>query len=427
MAGMDHDPDGLRGAVYGVNNPAEARARLQNIDFAAHAANLALVPTPRDHGGGRTWPNRSCQPSRGEPVMPIPIDNPASWRAADLTPAHWLRHLTAAETDAVAAMLQSVRATGKPTLQLLPADVPLGAFAPVLQELTNALEHGIGFRTLRGLQPARFSPDDNRLLFWAIGTHLGVARPQSKASQLMSDVRADGGEYRGAGGRGYNTNAELDYHVDGTDVVGLYCLQTARSGGLSRVASSVAIHNEILRRDPGLVERLYQPFPHNRQNEEAPDETPFYMAPVFSNRDGHFAARYIRNHIRASQLRTDTPRLTERDHRALDIIQELAETDEFRFDMVLEQGDMQFLNNHVMLHSRTQFQDHEDPARKRHLLRLWLSVPNARPLCEGLRDAYKSIEPNHVRGGFKGRNITPELCAYQASTAAALGMQDTPY
>ena len=361
-------------------------------------------------------------------MMHAPIDSQAAWRAAGIAVGgRWLRRLTASETASVAAILPAVRATGKAMLELTRDDVPLGAFAAVLEEMTGQLEHGIGFMTLRGLPSDRFSAEDNRLLFWAIGTHLGVARPQGKASQLMSDVRADGGQYRGAGGRGYNTNAELDYHVDGTDVVGLYCLQTARSGGLSRVASSVAIHNEILRREPDLVERLFEVFPYNRQNEEAEDEPPFYMAPVYSLRDGQFAARYIRNHIRSSQTRTDTPQLTERDHRALDIIQELAETDEFRFDMALDRGDMQFVNNHVLIHSRTHFEDHDEPERRRHLLRLWLSVPNGRPLCEGLRDAYKSVERNTVRGGFKGQHVGPDLCAYQARAAAALGMRDTPY
>ena len=360
--------------------------------------------------------------------MFTPIDSPAAWRAGEVAAdGRWLRRLSEPEVEAVATMLHAVRDTGKPTLELTRNDVPLGAFAPVLDEVTEELEHGIGFKTLRGLPSDRFDAEDNRLLFWALGCHLGIARPQGKASQLMSDVRAAGGEYRGAGGRGYNTNAELDYHVDGTDVVGLYCLQVARSGGLSRVASSVAIHNEILRRDPALVERLFQPFPHNRQNEEAEDEAPFYMAPVYSLRDGHFAARYIRNHIRSSQLRTDTTRLTDLDHRALDIIQDLAETDKFRFDMVLERGDMQFVNNHVLIHSRTHFEDFEEPERRRHLLRLWLSVPDGRPLCDGLRDAYKSVDRGTVRGGFKGRQFGPEQRAYQARAAAALGMHDTPY
>ena len=360
--------------------------------------------------------------------MHAPIENLAAWRAADVAAGgRWLRHLSAPEAEAVATMLQAVRTADKPMLQLTRNDVPLGAFAPVLAEVTHELEHGIGFKTVRGLPSDRFGVEDNRLLFWAIGTHLGVARPQGKASQLMSDVRAAGGQYRGAGGRGYNTNAELDYHVDGTDVVGLYCLQVARSGGLSRVASSVAIHNEILRRDPDLVERLYRPLPHNRQNEEAEDEPPFYMAPVYSLRDGCFAARYIRNHIRASQLRSDTPRLTETDHSALDIIQDLAESDEFRFDMVLKQGDMQFVNNHVLIHSRTHFEDFDEPERKRHLLRLWLSIPDSRPLSEAFRDVYKSVERNAVRGGFKGQHVGPELRAYQARAAEALGMRDTPY
>lgn len=356
------------------------------------------------------------------------IDSPAAWRSSDIAAGdQWLRCLTRSESEAVAAMLEAVRSSGKSMLELTRQDVPLGAFGSVLDEVRHDLEHGIGFKTIRGMPVDRFGVEDNRLLFWAIGCHLGVARPQGKASQLISDVRAEGGQYRGAGGRGYNTNAELDYHVDGTDVVGLYCLRTARAGGLSRVASSVAIHNEILRREPGLVDVLYEPFPHNRQNEEAEDEAPHYMAPVYSLRDEQFAARYIRNHIRSSQLRTDTPRLSELQHRALDIIQELAETDTFRFDMVLEPGDMQFVNNHVLIHSRTHFEDHEAPERRRHLLRLWLSVPEGRPLCEGLHDVYKSVEPNTVRGGFKGQHVTPELRAYQARAAAALGMRDTPY
>jgi hypothetical protein len=126
-------------------------------------------------------------------------------------------------------------------------------------------------------------------------------------------------------------------------------------------------------------------------------------------------------------LRADTPRLTEADHRALDLIQDLAETDEFRFDMVLERGDMQFVNNHVLIHSRTHFEDFDEPERRRHLLRLWLSIPDGRPLSEALCDAYKSVERNTVRGGFKGQHVGPELRAYQARAAESLGMRDTPY
>jgi Taurine catabolism dioxygenase TauD, TfdA family len=356
----------------------------------------------------------------------VQITTEAAWEAAQLGD-RWLRVLTAAEADALADMLLAVKASGKPMLGLTRDDAPLGAFAPVVPELRRQLEQGIGFMTLRGVPSGRFSAEDNRLLFWALGTHLGVARPQGKASQLMSDVRAAGGTYRAVGGRGYNTNSELDYHVDGTDWVGLYCLQVARSGGLSRLASTVAIHNEILRTDPDLVRRLYEPFAYNRQNEEARDEAPWYWAPIFSMVDGQFAARYIRNHIRSAQVREDVPRLTERDHRALDAIQELAETDRFRFDMVLQPGDMQWVNNHVLIHSRTEFEDYEEPGKKRHLLRLWLSVPGARPLCGGLRDVYKAVETDTVRGGFQGQHVTEDMVVFQSRVAASLGMRDMPY
>lgn len=356
----------------------------------------------------------------------VPIENDAAWLSHQVGD-RWLRVLSTAEAEALAAMLAAVKATGKPMLDILPTDAPLGAFAPAVGELRQQLERGIGFMTLRGVPSARFTAEDNRLLFWSLATHLGVARPQGKASQLMSDVRAAGGTYRAVGGRGYNTNAELDYHVDAADWVGLYCLQVARSGGLSRLASTAAIHNHLLQHEPALLRRLYEPFPHNRQNEEAADEAPWYWAPVFGTAGGQFAARYIRNHIRSGQGRPEVPRLTDLDHRALDIIQELAESDRFRFDMVLHPGDMQWVNNHVLIHSRTQFEDWEEPERRRHLLRLWLSVPGARPLAEGFRDAYKAVETDTVRGGFQGQAVTPAMVAYQARAAAALGMRDTPY
>jgi len=48
--------------------------------------------------------------------------------------------------------------------------------------------------------------------------------------------------------------------------------------------------------------------------------------------------------------------------------------------MELRPGDMQFLHNHTCLHDRTAFVDWPEPERKRHLLRLWLAAPDARPL-----------------------------------------------
>ncbi len=128
----------------------------------------------------------------------VPIKTESAWKSADMG-ASWLRVLTPEERAALADMLVAVRATGKTILELTRDDVPLGAFAGVLPVLRHQLEHGVGFMTLRGAPSDHFSPDDNRLLFWSLGLHLGVARPQGRTSQLMSDVRADGGQDPGDG------------------------------------------------------------------------------------------------------------------------------------------------------------------------------------------------------------------------------------
>ncbi|WP_338664748.1 TauD/TfdA family dioxygenase [Pararoseomonas sp. SCSIO 73927] len=356
------------------------------------------------------------------------IRSEADWRPAGIVNSgRWLRQVAEEEAADLGAAVDALKAGGKPMLDITRRDVALGRFAAVLGDARAVVEDGPGFIVLRGLPTAGRTPEENRLMAWAVGAHLGVARPQGKASQLISDVRDAGGTYRSGSGRGYNTNAELDYHTDGSDVVGLLCLNTARSGGLSRLSSTVAIHNELVRTRPDLAEALYGLFPHSRQNEEAADEAPWYMAPVFSERDGAFACRYIRNHIRSTQAMEGTPRLTPLQHEALDTVQRMAESPDFSFDMWLEPGDLQLVNNHVLIHSRTHYEDFEEPERKRHLLRLWLSVPEARPLSPALLDVYKSVDANSVRGGFKGRGVTPELVAYQARAAAELGMRDTPY
>jgi hypothetical protein len=360
--------------------------------------------------------------------MPQPVVSAADWRAADLEASgRWLRRPDAAAIADLKSGFARLKAGAKPMLEITREDMPLGAFAAVLADAARELKDGCGVRVIRGLPMHEYSVEDCRLLAWAIGTHLGVARPQGKASQLMSDVQDAGGTYRGGGGRGYNTNAELDFHTDGSDVVGLFCLKTARSGGLSRLASSVAIHNALLATRPDLVEALYGLFPHSRQQEEAPDEPPAYLAPVYGMAEGQFSSRYIRNHIRSTQAMEGQPRLTALQHAALDAIQDVASTPEFCFSMWLEPGDLQLLNNHVVIHSRTHYEDFEAPEQKRHLLRLWLAVPGGRPLTEGLLAAYKSVAPGTVRGGFKGRGVTPEMRAWQARAAASLGMRDTPY
>jgi len=356
----------------------------------------------------------------GQPMVQ-PVVQPGGWTPEDLRrDADWARRLDAAEIAAFERGLAHARASGKGFWDLAPDDFPFGEAA--LERLARALaetQQGRGFQMLRGLPVDRWSVEDARLFFWGLGLHLGVPRPQGRASQYMSDVRDAGGTYRSVQGRGYNTKSALDFHADGSDLVGLMCLRTGVSGGESLIASSITAHNTMLAERPDLLARLYEPVPFSRQGEQAPEEPAWYMAAIIGVRDGRFACRHIRNHVKSAQLSfPEAPRLTPEQIEAMDLFDAILVRPEVCFRLDFEPGDVQFINNHVMLHSRTDYVDHDAPERKRHLLRLWLSLPSAPALPESWRLAYKDVEARAVRGGFRGLGITPQIESFEARMAA---------
>jgi hypothetical protein len=242
-----------------------------------------------------------------------------------------------------------------------------------------------------------------RLIYWGMGKHLGTARSQSKVGDLLGDVRDFGVITESAGGRGYQSNQRLNFHTDSCDVTGLFVLHVAKSGGLSKLASSVAVRNEIARRRPDLLDVLYQPFYWSWNKQEAPGAKPYYPQPIFSERDGSFACRYIDGQIKNAQAFPDVPRFTPAQIEARAMIDELANSDAFNFAMMFEPGDLQLVNNHICFHARTAFEDWPDPERHRHLLRMWLSMPNSRPLSLLMGTIYEDQRAGAVRGGFPSR------------------------
>jgi hypothetical protein len=160
--------------------------------------------------------------------------------------------------------------------------------------------------------------------------------------------------------------------------VGLLCLHTARSGGQSMVASSVTVHNRMLERWPDLVEVLAQPFYRSRAGDVNPGEDPFYKLPIFTFHDGYFSAVGAGAFIDKAQKLPGVPALTDAQREAVRLYRETAA--ECAVDIPFVPGDVQFLNNCVALHSRRAYEDWPESDRKRHLLRLWLADPSARPI-----------------------------------------------
>lgn len=330
------------------------------------------------------------------------IQSPADWRPADLSARDdWIHWLSDAEIAEVEGAFRAYRESGKLLGGMEKADFALKAYAKVVDTALERLETGPGVFMIRGFPVEKYSADDIRVIYWGIGKHLGVARSQSTEGDVIGDVRdlrlpKDSPRYRG-----YKTAGGNVYHCDTCDVTGLFVLRPAKTGGVSHVASSVAIHNEIARTRPDLLEVLYAPFVWSMQGQEKPGEAQYYEQPIFSLQEGHFCCRFLRPHIAQAQRRfPEVPRLSPEQTEALDLFDALVASPEFHHCTDFHPGDLQLVNNHVTVHARTPFEDYEDPARRRHLLRMWLSVPNSRPLSPLMAHIYHDQRPGAVRGGF---------------------------
>lgn len=337
----------------------------------------------------------------------------------------WIQTLSPQAVAGVEHALAHAQAAGKPWFDMAATDFPLDE--PARSEIRRAFDstqQAYGLCLLRGFPVDRWSPDDARLALWGVGLHVGVARPQNKMSEVMNDVRDEGADYKIKGGRGYNTNAGLDFHIDSGDVVALLCLHQARSGGDSLVTSSIALRDAIAQRRPDLLQLLQQPFHYSHQGAGDPNKPPVYRCPIFSGDEEPFACRLNRKNVTAAQRDfKEVPRLTPQQVEALDLLDTLLPDPELAYSMVLQRGDLQILNNYVVVHSRTAFEDHADPALKRHLLRLWLSLPRSQPLPQGWLEFYGDIRAGALRGGNRGSRITPDFLAYERRQAQALGMR----
>ncbi|CAG2143337.1 hypothetical protein LMG19282_02379 [Cupriavidus campinensis] len=359
-----------------------------------------------------------------------PPYRPTAWLAADADrDTSWIQRLSAAEIASFDAALHHASALDKPLLEMTADDFPLDAAArDALARAIDTTQGRWGMCLVKGFPVHRWTEDETRLAYWGMGLHMGVARTQNRASDFMNDVRDVGAAYKSKNGRGYNTNAGLDFHTDSCDVVGLLCRRAARTGGASKVVSSIALRDAMLRRRPDLEAVLHTPFHYSYQGAQAPSQPPHYACTILGNHPWAFAMRTNRKNVVAAQRDfDDVPRLTPAQEAALDELDTLLTDPSLCFSMQLEQGDLQLLNNYVTVHSRTNFEDYEEFDRKRHLLRLWLAVPGAQPLPDEWADYFTDVRAGAVRGGLRGSARSAAFDAYERRQAAALGMPLMPW
>ncbi|MDX3905926.1 MAG: TauD/TfdA family dioxygenase [Pigmentiphaga sp.] len=307
-------------------------------------------------------------------ICRTPIDHPSAWTSRDLGGRGAItRPLRQNELDDIDRLLEQ-------TAHLAPQAVTRGdvrqpALVGLLDELRADIMHGRGVVLVTGLDPSRYDPEQLERIYWAVGTHLGEAAVQSHAGDRLGRVEQDD---KDPVARGYRSSGELVMHTDSYEVVGLQCIRQAARGGQSALVSSLAIHNALLRERPDLLEPLYEGYylaiPEARlSSKPVTDE----KIPVFCHVDGQVSCMYAASFMREAARRNNTA-LPDKLSEALEAFSAIAQRDELALRFMLAPGEILLWHNFTNLHSRTEFEN--DDQHRRLLLRLWLTVPDGRPV-----------------------------------------------
>lgn len=343
----------------------------------------------------------------GSAENPHRIELPCAWTRRELeADRSWIWRFEKDHIEELDAALRLSKETGLAPFEVTKDHFPLSGFAAVLDALLDELENGRGIVLMRGFPVERYGDDDLRRLYWGIGSHLGGAESQNINGELVQDIADRGFDYTKTEHRGSMTSALLRPHCDITDVVGLFSIRTAKEGGKSTLCSSSTVYNEVFDQHPEYLPVIHQGFRFDLDG-KGPTGHPLEVTnplPIYSWCEGQLSCRYNQKAIEEGAEKIGAP-LTELQQAAVSFIGETAVRPDLQYEMDFQPGDIQWLNNYVILHSRTGYVDHAGAEKRRLLLRLWLNHPKARPLDDDF--ANKALMG--PRKGVKKRSATYEL------------------
>jgi hypothetical protein len=334
------------------------------------------------------------------------------WKGAKMGQNHqWLKQVPAVVLEQLDAAVEKVK--NLEWRDVTRHNFALPDAAAFFDEVREELESGSGMVKMCGLDVSRYSHAELRRIWYGIGGHLGTPMYQNFRGEVMRDIRdegmgvgaklygatidASGKQFLSSGARTLSSG-QLRFHTDRCDVAGLLCVRQASEGGVSKLASSATVYNEILMRRPDLHALLCKPIPRSRFGEEAGGEHVAYDLPVFGVRDGKLTSHFSLTYIENAQMLPSVRKLTDAEHQAIQLLMDVAE--EVCFEMRFAPGDMQLLNNHIVYHARTAFKDNVNTGEDRLLMRLWLSMPNSRALPEDHAVLWGDVGGGRPHGGI---------------------------
>lgn len=336
-----------------------------------------------------------------------PIGGPGAWKAADFPTKDRFRvALDLPERRAVDAAIERIIKQGLTESTIGAHHLGSPALQALAGRLRNEVLEGRGFVLLQGFPVDRASEAALGTFFLGFGRLLGRPVVQSPLGDRLGHVvdNSKPGELE----RGYKSSVELTPHTDSDDVVAMLCLRRAKSGGRSRLVSAYSLYNALQERHPEYLAPLYRGFAHHWFGEEAPGEPPItpYRIPVLSWTRGVLSVCHLRERADMAAEADPVHAYTPLERAALDEFDRLAQDPALAVEFELEPGEAYFLNNYMLLHARTAFEDHALPARRRHLLRLWLKLEGARPVHEAVLRYYGedgiAVRPERTSTAYRG-------------------------
>ena len=327
-------------------------------------------------------------------ILTQPVIDESAWTASALAAdGSWIYKLSDEENADLEMAFQLAKRNHRDYTNITKEDFPLASLGGKLLEIQHYLDECRGIFLLRGIPVERYTLDEIQLIYAGIASHMGVLIVQDTKGTLIDHVYDRGLSYDNIAVRGYTTNAELTPHCDSGDIVMLLCVRPAKSGGENSFVSSMTIYNEILKQHPEFLDPLYKGFHYNIRGNGPPGEfvdITQHRVPVYSYHDQKLSCRYNQKAIKTAEQLMGVQPITELEKNAIDYITELANRKDFRYDLTLASGDIVFLNNHLVLHTRSAFEDYVEADRKRLLLRLWVNLHQARQLTWEFADHYNT-------------------------------------
>ena len=315
-----------------------------------------------------------------DPVT-TPLEDPAAWRGDRMAErSDWIITLGEAMVAEFDSAVAGVAARGIDLFDVTRDDFPLPRMSGNIETVLYDLEGGRGFALLRGLPVGRWTNTENRIALWGLGAHLGLPVGQDLAGNLLHDVRDTGRTFGSDDSiRYYQTSHAIRLHTDGGDIFALGCVRKGASGGRSLVVSAVEVFNEIARHRPDLAVVLQENFWMDARGQR-PDGARCQVLPIYTRHDGHLSILLKPEYIYSAQRFDDVPRLTDAQREALELFHQVTQEPGVALEFDLQPGDVLLASNHTIMHGRTEFEDTPEPENRRHMLRLWLTIPNGRPL-----------------------------------------------